>query len=155
MRIIFALAVFLLACESDYLYEKNLEFSSRIWHIDSIPEFQFNIPSDTQQYDVMLNIRNTLAYPFQNLYIQYYLEDTLGNNFKSGLTNFQLFDPKTGEPFGDSGVGDIYDHSFVLLENYNFPDEGTFRIRLQQYMRRDSLPEIIAVGIRVDESTNN
>lgn len=151
----FALIVFLMACETDRLYEKNLEFSGRIWHIDSIPEFQFTIPNDTQQYNVMLNVRNTLSYPYQNLYIQYYLEDTVDQRFQSGLTNHQLFDPKTGEPFGDGGVGDIFDHSFILLENYRFPEEGTYRIRLQQYMRRDSLPEIIAVGIRVDESTIN
>lgn len=157
MRIsgVFASIILLMACESESLYEKNQEFSNRIWHIDSIAEFQFEIPSDTQEYDISLNIRNTLSYSFQNLYIQYYLEDTLGQSLNSALTNYQLFDAKTGEPFGDGGVGDIYDHRFMLLENYRFPDKGIYRMKLQQYMRRDSLTEIVAVGIRVDESANN
>jgi gliding motility-associated lipoprotein GldH len=151
----FAFIILLMACESDRLYEKNYEFSNRIWHIDSIPEFQFEISSDTQEYNILLNIRNTLSYPYQNIYIQYYLEDTLGQDLESDLINHQLFNAKTGDPLGDGGVGDIYDHRFRLLENYRFPGEGTYRIKLQQYMRRDSLPEIIAVGIRVDKSTIN
>lgn len=151
----FAFIILLLACESDRLYEKNQEFSNRIWHVDSIPEFQFEIPSDTKEYNIYLNIRNTLSYPYQNIYIQYHLEDTLDQNLESELLNHQLFDAKSGAPFGEGGVGDIYDNRFILLENYRFPEEGAYRIRLQQYMRRDSLPEIIAVGIRVDESKIN
>ena len=64
--------------------------------------------------------------------------------------NYNLFDPKTGEPFGN-GLGDVFDHQFLLLENYKFERPGPYNFKLQQYMRMDSLPEVLSAGIRVEK----
>lgn len=143
------------SCDADRVYEKNFQFDSRTWYVDSIPAFEFHIPADSEKYNISMNIRNTLTYPFQNIYITYFLEDTTGQVLETDLVNYQLFDARSGEPYGEGGLGDIYDHRFSLLEDYHFTEAGAYRIRLQQYMRRDSLPEIIAVGIRVDQNKNN
>jgi len=59
-------------------------------------------------------------------------------------------DKTTGEPLGD-GAGDIFDHQVLGLKNQVFPQNGTYTIKLQQYMRRDPLPGIMAVGVRVEK----
>ena len=61
-----------------------------------------------------------------------------------------LMDAKTGRPLG-SGIGDIYDHQFELLHDLKFNAAGTYKIILKQYMRKDPLPGILAVGIRVEK----
>lgn len=155
MRSVFFLMGCLLAvtaCDTNRVFERNKEFEDRIWNIDSIPSFQFEIEERQEKYDITLNIRNTLTYPFQNIYITYFLEDTTGRVLKKDLVNYQLFDGKTGEPLGEGGLGDVYDHRFLLLDNYSFPGAGTYSVRLEQFMRRDSLPEIISVGIRVNQT---
>jgi len=61
-----------------------------------------------------------------------------------------LFDPKLGTPYGQSGLGDIFDHQFVLTEKFSFESSGVKTVEIQQFMRYDSLPEIVSIGIRVE-----
>ncbi|MGK7397280.1 MAG: gliding motility lipoprotein GldH [Candidatus Cyclobacteriaceae bacterium M3_2C_046] len=138
----------LIACDSNRIYEKNIDFSNRYWHVDSLATFRFQVPDPSREYQVLLTLRNTVAYPFQNIYIKYYLEDSLGNPLTSKLINQQLFNSKTGKPMG-SGLGDIYSHEFPVLEGYDLKLAGLHVLKLEQYMRRDSLPEIVSVGIKV------
>ena len=51
---------------------------------------------------------------------------------------------------GTSGVGDIYDHQFPILKNYSFKKLGTYRMSFQQFMRQDTIPGVLAVGLRVE-----
>lgn len=119
------------------------------WHLDSIQSFQFKIEEAERPYNLVATFRNASSYPFYNLYFQYTLKDSLGNVLSKELKQVDLFDPKTGEPFG-SGLGDLFDHSFILEESYEFESEGTYSLSLEQYMRRDTLPFILSVGARVE-----
>lgn len=119
------------------------------WHRDSIQRFSFEIPDSTRMYNVRATFRNSASYPFYNLYFQFTLKDPSEQILVQELKDVNLFDPKTGEPFG-SGLGDLFDHDFVLIENYRFPSVGTYSISLEQYMRRDTLPLILSVGTRVE-----
>lgn len=140
------------ACDSNRVYEENIEMENKTWVADTTLNFQFQIDEREQAYNLYYNLRNSLSYPFQNIYVNYTLEDTLGNQLASELINKDLFHPKTGKPYG-SGLGDVFDHQFVILNNYQFENPGVYRLKLQQFMRRDSLPEVIAVGVRVEKST--
>ena len=42
-----------------------------------------------------------------------------------------------------------------LSEDYQFNNPGLYQFRIKQYMRMDSLPEIMSVGLRVERSINN
>jgi gliding motility-associated lipoprotein GldH len=133
------------------IYEKNVDFEKKYWDIDSFPTFTFTIPDAAKAYNIYWNVRNTAAYPYRNLYITYYLEDSLGTTLSSALHDMTLFDPKTGEPYGD-GFGGVYDHQFLALPQHKFSTNGTYLIKLKQYMRTDSLPEILSVGVRIEET---
>jgi gliding motility-associated lipoprotein GldH len=147
-----ALFIALLAfagCDDNQVYEKNVDFKQKVWAADSLPVFQFQINNPDQPYNIYWNVRNTVSYPFQNLYLTYYLEDTVGNTITEDLYQIDLFEPRTGKPYG-SGLGDIFSHQILALPNYQFDSAGMYQIRLEQYMRRDSLPEILSVGVRVE-----
>ncbi len=141
-----------ISCDSARIYEVNNELDGQGWLADSVQQFRFNITDTLQEYNILCNIRNTNSYPFRNIYVQYALSDTTGKVMSSGLVNRELFDATTGKPLG-SGFGDIYDHSFSLAENLTFPYKGDFDVAITQYMRRDTLPDVLAVGLRVEFSS--
>lgn len=142
--------LYLSACDENRVYEENYDFEQKAWLADTIPSFEFEIIRPDQSYNIFWNIRNTLNYPYHNLYLTYYLEDTLGRRISTDLHNMNLFDPKTGEPYG-SGLGDIFNHQIMALPAYRFDSAGIYRIRLEQYMRTDTLKDILSVGVRVEQ----
>ena len=149
--LIISYPIIFFACDSNRLYEKNVDFEGNEWPANEIPDFTFEVKDVNRAYNIYYNVRNTISYPYQNLYVTYFLEDTLGNTLSSGLQNMLLFDRKTGEPFG-SGLGDIFDHQVLSKGEYSFPEAGFYRFRIEQFMRTDTLPDILSVGVRIEKS---
>jgi len=147
----FFLLTTLFACDSKRIYEKNIDFEKKSWLVKDIPEFNFEVVDPTVPYNIYYNVRNTLNYPYQNLYVTYYLEDSTGNVLSTSLQNLVLFDKKTGAPFG-KGLGDIFDHQIPALSNYKFEEAGLYSFRVEQFMRTDTLSELLSVGIRVEKA---
>ncbi len=149
---LFAAVVLLSGCDSGRVYEDNIDLQDRIWSTPDIKTFDFHIAHSGLHYNLYLNLRNTSEYPHYNIYIRYTLKDSLRKDLKSDMININLFDPKTGFPNGKSSAGDIFEHRHLLLEKFTFPDSGKYAMSFQQYMRYDSLPEIISVGLRVEKA---
>jgi gliding motility-associated lipoprotein GldH len=139
----------LTACDPNRVLDDNQDFEEAFWHKDSIVSFTFEIPDVTKRYHIYTNIRNAQHYPFYNLYYRYSLIDSSNQVIVQKLQGIDLFDPKTGEPRG-SGLGDLFDHRQLILEDYAFASTGTYSISFEQYMRRDSLPLILSMGARVE-----
>lgn len=137
------------SCDSSRVYEDFNDMDEAFWHLDSVQTFSFEIDDPERSYNVLATFRNASSYPYYNLYFQYTLQDSAGSILQQELKQVDLFDPITGEPFG-SGLGDLFDHSFVLQENYVFENAGKYSLSLEQYMRRDTLPFIMSVGSRVE-----
>jgi gliding motility-associated lipoprotein GldH len=76
--------------------------------------------------------------------------DPNGTVVKNEMLTENLFDIKTGEPNGRSGLGDVYDHQFGFLTNHTFNKTGKHKVRFEQFMRQDTLLGILAVGLRVE-----
>lgn len=155
MRSLFAFAVVvtcLFSCDENRIYERNIDFNSRYWLISDKPEFEFEIRDSVRAYNLYCNVRNSLDYPFARIFFTYYLMDSTGRLLAKELAREMLFDEKTGAPFGDSGLGDIYDHQIFLKENYRFPYAGKYKIAFEQYMRTDTLAGVLAVGFRVESA---
>jgi gliding motility-associated lipoprotein GldH len=152
MRIIFFAAMvtlLLTGCDSNRVYEKNIEFSDRTWKIAKPAKFDFQITDATKKYNLLMDIRNSIEYPYARLFVNYDLKSDSASLAKE-LISVYLFDQKTGKPFGESGIGDIYDHQFPILKNYTFKKTGTYQMNFQQFMRQDTIPGILAIGLRVE-----
>lgn len=154
-RFLFAVIIFnflgFVSCNSDMLYEENIDIEDKTWLANDTLDFSLKIEDKANVYNVYYNIRNTITYPYQNLYVNYTLQNPEGDTIRKDLINMTLFDPKTGKPFGN-GLGDIFSHQFKVISQYQFPDTGTYHFKLNQFMRRDSLPEIISVGVSVEDA---
>ena len=151
-RTIFSCLLLILAssCDPNRVYEENIDFEDALWTVDNVPEFTFEIKDTDVSYNIKINIRNSLSFPFHNIYLKYNLSDSIDRALISELKEYYLFDAKTGTPQGN-GLGDIFDNQFNLTENYSFSSPGKYTVDLQQSMRLDTLPMILSVGVRVEK----
>lgn len=140
----------LTSCDENRVYEKNEDLPQRQWMVTQRPEFEFLITNTDVRYNLYCNVRNEISYPYSRLFYTYYLRDSTGAELRTALNSHFLFDKKTGEPFGRSGLGDIYDHQFLLLENFEFRKPGKYAVQFEQFMRKDTLQGILSVGLRVE-----
>jgi len=138
------------ACNNNRVFEKDVDIPSMKWHKDSVLVFNFEIKDTLSRYNFYYNVRNTLSYPFYNMYVTYYMMDSLNRRISSDLQTFDLLNPKTGKPYGD-GLGDIYSRSLLALKNVQFKKPGKFSFKLKHYMRLDPLPEVVSMGLRIEK----
>lgn len=146
--------MFLTSCDENRVYEMNQDFPDRHWLVNEKPEFEFLINDTDVRYNLYCNVRNEVSYPYARLFYNWHLADSTGNELRTNLDVQFLFDKKTGEPFGRSGLGDVYDHQFPLLQDFEFRKPGKYKIQFEQFMRMDTLPGILAVGVRVERAVN-
>lgn len=139
----------LMSCDSSRIFEEFRELES-FWRTEQTLSYSFEIEDVNVSYSVIAEIKNDLTYPYRNFYFNYTLQSASDSVVNETLREIQLFEPKTGKPFG-SGIGDQYNNEIVLEEKIQFPASGEYRIDLQQFMRIDSLPGIKRVGVRVQQ----
>ncbi len=150
LSFLFLVVAVLTSCDSDRLYENNHDFEDHSWKVTEMPEFEFRIDDPEKKYNIYFNLRNSLDYPYSRIFITYHLQDSAGNKLQTKLNTQDLFDQKTGSPFGSTGLGDIYDHRFLLLNNYEFKFPGKYKVKLEQFTRQDTLKGVLAIGVRVE-----
>ncbi len=149
--LIIVASVLLTSCDKARVYEFDHDFADRTWKVKDMPAFEFEIVDTLAFYNVYYRIRNSSDYPYSRIFVQYSLQNPAKAETAKKLISNYLFDQKTGIPMGSSGIGDVFDHQFLLLPKYKFKQAGKQTIRLEQFMRTDTLRGIEAVGIRVEK----
>jgi gliding motility-associated lipoprotein GldH len=150
VQVFFILAVLCAACDDTRVYEKYSDFEQQAWLLNDTVGFNFLVTDTLQTYNLYCNIRNSVDYPYSRLFFNYYLQNDAEEILEKKLQQTYLFDQQTGKPAGTSGLGDIYDHRVPLMRKYKFPRTGKYRVWFEQYMRKDTLEGILAVGLRVE-----
>ena len=59
------------------VFEKNIDLNDNLWLADSAIQFEFEIDQPELSYHLYYNIRNSISYPYHNLYVRHTLEDSL------------------------------------------------------------------------------
>lgn len=155
MKINFCLVlivVLAIGCDSNRVFENNIDFKDRSWKINDPATFNFQISDTTKKYNVLMDIRNSIDYPYARLFVNYSLKAADSTTLSKQLISVYLFEQKTGKPLGSSGLGDIYDHQFSILKRFSFGKAGSYQMKFQQFMRMDTIPGILAVGLRIEEA---
>lgn len=147
------IAIVLSSCDESRLYEDYHDFENGSWAIKDLPRFDFSIQDTQRTYNLYCNLRSSISYPFSDFRFTYELQDSLHMSLDRKLVTQYLFDKKTGKPFGDSGLGDIYDNQFLILKDYKFRKAGVYTMQFEQFMRTDELEGILAVGLRVERTS--
>jgi gliding motility-associated lipoprotein GldH len=143
----------LLSCDDHTVYKAYEDIDDGLWYIKNKPTFKVAIKDTAQTYNVYYLLRNSLQYPYYNLYLTREITNPDGSKQAAQLDELYLSNEITGKPYG-SGLGDLFDHKILLLKNYRFPRSGTYTVTIGQSMRQDPLPFVLGVGFCVEKATN-
>jgi gliding motility-associated lipoprotein GldH len=150
---LFALVCFCISisgCDENVVYKAHEDIDDGLWYIKNKPEFKVEITDTLETYNLYYLVRNSLQYPYYNLYLTRKITDPQGKAVSTTLEEVFLSNQTTGKPFG-KGLGDLFDHKIPFLKNHRFPKAGTYTFTLSQSMRQNPLPFIISVGISVEK----
>lgn len=129
------------ACNSDIIYSHFSPISSNKWHIDSVAHFDFTVEDATPDYHVLVYVRHTERYPYQNMWL--FVDDGL---YRDTL-EFYLADDR-GQWLGDRKHGFI-EMPVLLEENKHFADTGVYHYSIQHAMRDTLLRGVTDVGLEI------
>ena len=141
---------FMSSCDDNVVYKAHEDFDDGLWYIKNKPEFKVEIKDTTARYNVYYLFRNTLQYPYYNLYLTRKMTAPDGQVISNTLEEVFVSNEVTGKPYG-KGLGDLFDHKVPIVKNYTFPRSGTYVFQLSQSMRQNPLPFILSVGISVEK----
>lgn len=139
--LLLALTACLTSCRSDIVYSQFSPIPSSKWHIDSVAQFDFSIADVNPDYRVLVYVRHTERYPYQNMWL--FVDDGLQRD----TLEFYLADDR-GQWLGDKKHGFI-EMPVLLEENKHFPDTGAYRMTIQHAMRDTLLRGVTDVGLEI------
>lgn len=151
MRIITVACILVLllsACDKNRVFEENKAIEGASWKTTDPVEFEVNIP-DTSTFNAYLNIRNTSAYKFANIYV--FMTTTFPDGKEAKDTLNCLLADERGKWLG-KGAGDMLDNQILIKKNVFFSKPGKYKFKFEHGMRNDPLADITDVGFRIEKA---
>ncbi len=125
------------------------------WHKDSIISFKINPPDTINPYNLFVNLRNTNAYKYNNLFLIVEMNFPHGKTIKDTL-EYRMAEP-TGKLLG-TGITDTKENKLWYKESVVFNESGEYVVHIQHAMRESgkvngvtNLEGITDVGFRVEK----
>ena len=152
--------IFLSSCDSKRIFDEYQSVPNE-WHKDSVISFNVTPPDSIQSYNLFVNIRNTNAYKFNNLFLIVEMAYPHGKTIKDTL-EYQMAQPN-GKLLGE-GLTDIKENK-LWYKGYEkpfvFEEKGNYNIKIQHAMRNigdingvDELEGVTDVGFRIENANN-
>jgi len=129
------------SCQTDVVYSQFHPISSEQWHADSIVRFDYTIEDTTIDYKMLLYVRHTERYPYQNMWL------FVDNGEMVDSIEFYLADDR-GQWLGDKHNG-IIEMAVLMEESKHFSDTGTYYMKVQHGMRDTLLRGVSDVGLEI------
>jgi len=148
--LLIALGLFLLSsCGQKAVYDEQVAIENGKWFKDNPVHFEVDISDTTLLYDYYLTIRHNTNYRYSNIY--FFLTTRFPNENVTRDTLECILAENTGKWLG-KGWGSIKEDNILLRKNLKFPLKGKYDFYFQQAMRRDTLKDIVNLGIKIIES---
>ena len=146
--LIIILPVLFISCGPNKLAEAKINVEDG-WHDGEQLSINFNSTDSSQVYDLVLDVKHSTEYAFQNLYIKVTndLPDGSGNE---RIVSLELADKKgkwEGKCSGKKCTAEI-----PLQERFYFPQVGDYTITVEPYMRTEVVEQLISVQLSVVEN---
>lgn len=151
----------LVSCDSNRVFDEYKSVPNK-WHKDSIISFKVTPPDSTQNYNLFVNLRNTNAYKYNNLFLIVEMVYPHGKTIKDTL-EYRMADP-TGKLLG-TGLTDVKENKLWYKgneSNFIFDEVGEYTVNIQHAMRENGkvngvleLEGITDIGFRIENINNN
>lgn len=149
LYLILVLALSLTSCGETYFYEKTYELPDNQWAYADTLNFEVDITDTIKTYNLILDIEHSVDYPYQNNYVYIHTHLPAGEHLGKQLS-IDLAE-KSGKWYGECNSETCL-VSTIIQPNAYFNQIGKHRFSIEQYMRMDSLPDIHAVSLKIQET---
>lgn len=139
-------SILLVSCQQSVVFNQTHDIYGEGWHEDSTALFEAMLIDSIGDYQMLINIRHTDKYPYQNLWL---FVDITQDSFllRRDTIEAQMANSR-GEWYG-AGTSQ-YTIPLAYINHITLP-KGPYIIRVQQGMREEWLRGINAVGVKVEK----
>ncbi len=135
----------LAGCGTRIIYAEQQPIPITGWEADSAVHFTFNITDTLAAYDLLIHVRHTQQYPYQNMWL--FVEGVTPMGTDCDTIEFYLADQR-GQWLGN-GWGNLRDMPVLYMQNVTFP-AGSYTCTIRQGMRDEYLRGINDIGLTVE-----
>ncbi len=137
------------SCDKNRIFDDYKSMIDYKWKINEAVCFEFNVQDSSEYCNIYLKARNNQDYENKNLWMFVrVLSPDSEIEFECDL-DCVLADDE-GRWLG-KGLGDIYDSSHLLKENFRFKHSGVYSFEITHGMRKGELSGIRDIGLRVEK----
>jgi gliding motility-associated lipoprotein GldH len=137
----FCLTGMIAGCDNNYRFEAKHDIPNASWTYRDTFDFPFEIKDTSTLYNIYLNLKANTTFANQNIYVRMYTGFPDGRR-ESLVRSFDVYDLQ----------GKMMDNQRLLIqENAFFNKSGAYKITIEQFMRQDSVPGIVSVGMAVEQ----
>lgn len=140
-------SIILVACNNSTIFSEFKTMDSVSWCQDSILTYEYEINDTTSLYTILINVRHTEIYPYQNMWL--FVDDMQ----KHDTIEFFLADDR-GRWLGN-GKNGLIEMPILYEQHYTFPHSGIYTLQIRQGMRESELKGISDVGLIIRKETAN
>ncbi len=145
---IIAAVLLFTACDERCLVERHVNIPQAAWHKDSTATVVVPVTDTLSHCAIVLAFRNSDDYPYSNVIL------AVTATAPSGATvcdtvEYRLVDDANDGWNGRTG-GKWVDHRLAFRTNVQFLQSGDYHFGIAHLMRRDELPGVGAVGVRIE-----
>ncbi|MCK9448669.1 MAG: gliding motility lipoprotein GldH [Bacteroidales bacterium] len=137
---------FLISCSSPTIIDETEYFDNLVWNRFHFVEYEFDIEDVGYVYDVSVHFLHSPAYATDHISLNISLYFP-GGGFRSRDYEFDLQDQEM--QWLAELKDNYYKHSFLVYQNLNLSDAGTYRIRIENKMTKFNLTDVAGVGFKV------
>jgi gliding motility-associated lipoprotein GldH len=141
----------LFSCQDHSFPVRIQNLDNHRWAQDQYLDFEFKTHSSGEKVDLLYQVQYGPDYPFENIWLKYWLIGPKNDTLIISKDNLFLFQPSVGKPIGTGTRNRIFLDAY-FLKNVQLKDQGIYKIKLRHYMRKDSLSGIQAMGVKVKDS---
>ncbi|MBO5844823.1 MAG: gliding motility lipoprotein GldH [Bacteroidales bacterium] len=136
------------SCNSNVVYDENKEVDSQVWKTTDKLYYEVEITDTLKAYKLAINIRNTVEYPYSNVY--FYLNTILPNGKVTKSDTIECYLAYPDGTWKGKGDSKIKDNRFWIAKNVKFNQIGKYTFELRQATIDSTLKGICDVGLHLE-----
>lgn len=148
LKILFGILLlcFLYCCNTNEVYDSTVSFSSDSWSQEQIIDFEFTVSDTSGSYDLYLQVRNSGAYTYKNIWLFVEIHAPNGSVLKDTLEI--ILADNAGRWLG-KGIGNVHQMQVPYKQNVQFINRGVFKVSIQHAMRDSTITGVMDLGLRL------
>ncbi len=136
------------ACNFNVVYDENKEVNQESWKTTDKLYYEIDIKDTLKTYKLAINIRNTIEYPYSNVY--FYMNTILPDGKVTKKDTIECYLAYPDGTWKGKGNSRIKDNRFWIAKNVKFNQIGKYTFELRQATTDSLLKGISDVGLHLE-----